>query len=441
MIKYWKMAQYGSDTATKTYGLDQQGKVQKLLSQIIPLTKGIRETENSFFEKYQPGNLGNQGNIVYNKDKQHLNMQKIFSLKKGINPGKENWSYDSENLDAGFNINFTGPRFKEGGLNIDPITLANYTFTEIPLGNVQFANILKPHSKDNLDGLNITNNNGDINAEYLDWTKTTTIPSEDGSVNIITTPPQFAKIAGVVNTKLETNAMAILKDEELANAWWQNILIKNNPKGKPLPMAENGEGLFSREGTEKFVKAYKQYIGTQIPEGRYIDLNSVDGKAFLETEQGQNVIERLKLKYDEDTQKWIQQGVDIDVYEGDDPIEGIVYIDELTGKTKTTGSTGTDKKPNKNIKYIDDLEINLVSQIGPGDSKGRKLIDLNNLEMELSKPPLNIIVKKAENVGGREARTITKTRDGQDYSATIYDNSTVEEIRAQLKYLETSMYS
>ena len=38
-LKYWKMSQYGADETIKSYGLAQQGKVQKMLSSIVRRTK------------------------------------------------------------------------------------------------------------------------------------------------------------------------------------------------------------------------------------------------------------------------------------------------------------------------------------------------------------------------------------------------------------------
>ena len=83
------------------------------------------------------------------------------------------------------------------------------------------------------------------------------------------------------------------------------------------------------------------------------------------------------------------------------------------------------------------MKINIVSDVGPGEAKDRKMINFDELEMELAKPPGNFLVKKAETIGGRESRTVSKTVKGQDRQITIFDNSTPKEIRAQLKYLET----
>jgi hypothetical protein len=90
--------------------------------------------------------------------------------------------------------------------------------------------------------------------------------------------------------------------------------------------------------------------------------------------------------------------------------------------------------------YINEIDFENIFIPGPkveGSAKDKTLINFNELEMELAKPPGNFLVKKAETIGGRESRTVSKTVEGQDRQITIYDNSTIKEIKAQLKYLET----
>ena len=334
-LKYWKMSQYGADETIKSYGLAQQGKVQKMLSSIVPLSETIDGNRREFISKYQPGNLGEQNNYVYNKDKQWENMQKVMMTDSGLNPGKAVWSYDSENLDAGFNINYTGERFKEeGGYNISATSLANYIPTAVPLANKELGSLLGPNDDNNPGGLDIVNAKGQLTDDNLNYDNVTVTPNPDGSADILTIQPAYGKIAGAINTRLETNAMAILKDTDRANAWWQNVMVKDS-NGKPLPEGEGGEGIFTKEGTMAFVEAYKRYTGTLIPDSKYIDLNSDSGKAFLETTQGLAIIKKMNLKYNEETEKWTQVGVDRDSYKGDDSIEGLVYYD-AQGERKVT---------------------------------------------------------------------------------------------------------
>jgi len=105
--------------------------------------------------------------------------------------------------------------------------------------------------------------------------------------------------------------------------------------------------------------------------------------------------------------------------------------------TKMPTDNDDSDKDISDVSYIDEIEINIVSDIGPGEGKDRKMINFDELEMQLAKPPGNFLVKKAETIGGRESRTISKTVKGQDRQITIFDNSTPKEIKAQLKYLET----
>ena len=107
------------------------------------------------------------------------------------------------------------------------------------------------------------------------------------------------------------------------------------------------------------------------------------------------------------------------------------------GKMPGDGKDGGDGKIDKSLyQEIDKLELKLKPAIGPAE-KERPMINFDDLEPKLSQPPFFINTKKAEKVGGREARVFTKSVAGADRTVTIYDNATEEEIKAALKFLET----
>ena len=88
--------------------------------------------------------------------------------------------------------------------------------------------------------------------------------------------------------------------------------------------------------------------------------------------------------------------------------------------------------------YVYKMKLPMTKSIGASNAKSTLLpIDLDKLQEVLTKPPANIKVDSFIETAGRKGTVFTKTIDGADRDITIYDNATVEEVRAQLEFLET----
>mgnify|MGYP003676181543 CR=1 FL=1 len=87
--------------------------------------------------------------------------------------------------------------------------------------------------------------------------------------------------------------------------------------------------------------------------------------------------------------------------------------------------------------YVYKMKLPMTKIAGAAIGKDEDFIDLGKLELVLAKPPANIKVKSSISSAGRQGTVFTKTIDGADRDITIYDNATVEEVRAQLEFLET----
>ena len=87
--------------------------------------------------------------------------------------------------------------------------------------------------------------------------------------------------------------------------------------------------------------------------------------------------------------------------------------------------------------YVYKMKLPMTKSVGAAIGKDEDFIDLGKLELVLAKPPANIKVKSSISSAGRQGTVFTKTIDGADRDITIYDNATVEEVRAQLEFLET----
>lgn len=94
-------------------------------------------------------------------------------------------------------------------------------------------------------------------------------------------------------------------------------------------------------------------------------------------------------------------------------------------------------KKNINIDYIDKIDFSNVLYKPEDPSSKNDKVNFDKLESIISKPPGNFITKKLDAVEGGQALTISKTVEGADRSVTIFPDSSIEDIKAQLRFLET----
>ena len=92
----------------------------------------------------------------------------------------------------------------------------------------------------------------------------------------------------------------------------------------------------------------------------------------------------------------------------------------------------TEEEKEVDVSYIKDIEIPVAK--GPSEEDGA-FINLDDLERSIAK--FGFRVTKAEEVGGRKARTLTKSVEGADRSVTIYDDMQPEEVKNLMIFLET----
>ena len=117
-------------------------------------------------------------------------------------------------------------------------------------------------------------------------------------------------------------------------------------------------------------------------------------------------------------------------------VENFVIYSQDSKPTIT--QTSSNESNNKTIPdYISTIKLPMIKKTGPKAEGSKVFIDLDKLEIALSKPPANIKYKSSTTTGGNKGRVFTKTIDGADRDITIYDNATDEEVRAQLEFLET----
>ena len=384
-------------TATGSELTKLDGEIDALdtrLMSYVTFKKTNLDATNTFMTEDLDGNItnvGRQGYLSINLDNKYSTAKLIDSgylngTKKAVYDDEQGWGYE---------YNTGGQESKKGGKDL--IEGEDKTFRVYNDVDKKFNPTIIPEIDKFFTGMlvegGVMDKNGKVMQGFLDFKNSLVRYNKKGIAEQYYPADMDAiadKVNEIMNTQLGIAGGGGAYTDREKISIWKDIFNK-----KAFLKFDGHGGQMDPEQKKIFDKAFKERLGKFIPQfGVQLD---ADGKEIKFTGQISN--------------KKLSPGT-----EGGDSGSG--------------GSTGS-------VKYIDDMKIELVSAIGPGESKDRKMIDFDELEMELSKPPGNFIVKKAEKIGGREARTITKTVKGGDRSITMYENSTPAEIKAQLKFLET----
>ena len=343
------------------------------------------------YKKVQ-NNAGNEGGISKYMDSNYGTL--LQYMANNTDPGNLDFEFDVDSGDivlvlSGKDENgedlYTGPGVKDG---VYKVSLKGNQSSELPI--IPEVNLRKSNGKSKtgeklpstLQNIGVYNAKNQVPAKYYDE-KVTETKLDNGNIITQFTFNDLGK--SVIRKEIEAEVVGLLtagdgpaQGVKSANSLYKNVL-------------EPGENL---DDSGSFV-----LNGQNIP---------------ITKESFDSMVDKLTKR-------------EVDYVQNNMPIQ----------TTKKSTDDSVDKTKTPDISYIDKMKINIVSDTGPGEGKDRKMINFDELEMELAKPPGNFLVKKAETIGGRESRTISKTMDGQDRQVTIFDNSSVKEIKAQLKYLET----
>jgi hypothetical protein len=344
------------------------------------------------YKKVQ-NNAGNEGGISKYMDSNYGTL--LQYMANNTDPGNLDFEFDVDSGDivlvlSGKDENgedlYTGPGVKDG---VYKVSLKGNQSSELPI--IPEVNLRKSNGKSKtgeklpstLQNIGVYNAKNQVPAQYYDK-KVTETKLDNGNIITQFTFNDLGK--SVIRKEIEAEVIGLLT---------------------------------AGDGPAQGVRSANSLYKNVLEPGKNLD----DSGSFVLN--GQN-IPITKESFDSMVDKLTKR--EVDYVQNNMPIQ--------TTKKSTDDSNDSDKDM-PSTSYIDELKIDIVSAIGPGEGKERKMINFDELEMELAKPPGNFLVKKAETIGGRESRTISKTVKGQDRQITIFDNSTPKEIKAQLKYLET----
>jgi hypothetical protein len=346
------------------------------------------------YKKVQ-NNAGNEGGISKYMDSNYGTL--LQYMANNTDPGNLDFEFDVDSGDivlvlSGKDENgedlYTGPGVKDG---VYKVSLKGNQSSELPI--IPEVNLRKSNGKSKtgeklpstLQNIGVYNAKNQVPAKYYDE-KVTETKLDNGNIITQFTFNDLGK--SVIRKEIEAEVVGLLtagdgpaQGVKSANSLYKNVL-------------EPGENL---DDSGSFV-----LNGQNIP---------------ITKESFDSMVDKLTKR-------------EVDYVQNNMPIQ----------TTRTTTDDSDDKTKTPDISYINEIDFENIFIPGPkveGSAKDKTLINFNELEMELAKPPGNFLVKKAETVGGRESRTVSKTVKGQDRQITIYDNSSIKQIKAQLKYLET----
>jgi len=361
-------------------------QANQALKGLIPYIKSRGESMQDYLEQIgnNPSNVGKQG---YASMTENQEFQVGTWIDTGFLKGSKEIIYDKE---KGWGTKYKELDDKETGLDGKEFVIwgtqaSNYTTTKVPTVDKSLSNILLETG--------VVDKNGKLTEDYqyFDSPQTRTETSKDGTITALIVGPNWEKAAVAINDRVNQMSKGYLQDYKTANAIWRNVLGQS----EDLNIVDGG-GI-DPEQAKEFSNMLKLRAGQYIPNVDYVP--ATDKKA----------------------EQWIQENPG-------------------AFERKSFKSTSSNNNNNNNSKTLPDYvyTIKLPMSKGSGPSeKGKDFIDLGKLELVLAKPPANIKVKSSISSAGRQGTVFTKTIDGADRDITIYDNATVEEVRAQLEFLET----
>ena len=243
--------------------LSKSGMYEKGIRSFINIQKGFQENDGIFNTEFVENidKVGKEGGVplVGSRNKEYnLGM----SIRSGINPGKEEFYFDSEK--GNWRVKYTGPEITKAGLgeiDMDAAVFASYDPGTIPEISKNVINLFNERTETNPRGLGFIKNN-ELSDEFIDLENIKYIYSKDGKSRTPVYPAKIAEMTAQATTFLTAQAEGLLRSGNQAQVVWQNILSSGDDELKP---GASGSGIYEKESEEKFVKAYVEKGLQSIP--------------------------------------------------------------------------------------------------------------------------------------------------------------------------------
>jgi len=244
--------------------LTKAGQYEKGIRSFINIQKGFQENDGVFNKEFIENidKVGKEGGVplVGSKNKEYnLGM----SIRSGINPGKEEFYFDSEK--GNWRVKYTGPEITKAGLgeiDMDAAVFASYDPGTIPEISKNIYNLFSEKSESNPKGLGFLGKDGQLSQQYVNTEDIKYQYSKDGKLRTEIFPAKVGEMTAQATGFLTAQAEGLLRSGSQAQVVWQNILSGGDDELKP---GSSGSGIYEKESEEKFIKAYVEKGLQSIP--------------------------------------------------------------------------------------------------------------------------------------------------------------------------------
>lgn len=244
--------------------LSKSGMYEKGIRSFINVQKGFQENDNVFNKEFVENidKVGKEGGVplVGGKNKEYnLGM----SIRSGINPGKEEFYFDSEK--GNWRVKYTGPEITKAGLgeiDMDAAVFASYDPGTIPEISKNIYSLFSEKSESNPKGLGFLGKDSQLSQQYVNTEDIKYQYSKDGKLRTEIFPAKVGEMTAQATTFLTAQAEGLLRSGNQAQVVWQNVLSSGDDELKP---GASGSGIYEKESEEKFIKAYVEKGLQSIP--------------------------------------------------------------------------------------------------------------------------------------------------------------------------------
>jgi hypothetical protein len=244
--------------------LSKSGMYEKGIRSFINVQKGFQENDSVFNKEFVENidKVGKEGGVplVGGKNKEYnLGM----SIRSGINPGKEEFYFDSEK--GNWRVKYTGPEITKAGLgeiDMDASVFASYDPGTIPEISKNIYSLFSEKSESNPKGLGFLGKDGQLSQQYVNTEDIKYQYSKDGKLRTEIFPAKVGEMTAQATTFLTAQAEGLLRSGNQAQVVWQNVLSSGDDELKP---GASGSGIYEKESEEKFIKAYVEKGLQSIP--------------------------------------------------------------------------------------------------------------------------------------------------------------------------------
>lgn len=237
--------------------LSESAKYEKGIKSFVNVQKGFKANDELFNKEFIENidKAGKEGGVpLVGKKNQMYNLG--MSIRNGINPGNEEFYFDKEK--GNWRVKYTGPEITKAGLNeidMDAAVFAAYDPGTIPEISKDIFTLFSEKSENNPKGLGFLDKSGQLSSQYVDTGNIKYEISKKDGIEFRTEifPAKVGEMTAQATTYLTAQAEGLLKSGTQAEVVWENILSSED---NPLEYGASGNGIFTKDSEEKFIKAY-----------------------------------------------------------------------------------------------------------------------------------------------------------------------------------------